>query len=81
VTHLAKIRCAFGASAADPFRADRWLRQATCSKGDRPAWPGPLSHIYDDRDPFNDGEGEFWFQVYNGSPPQRVMIEQFHRVR
>lgn len=38
----------------------------------------PTIHIFNDGDPFDDGEGEFWFRLYNGSPPQPRVIQDFH---
>lgn len=34
----------------------------------------PTIHIFNDGDPFNDGEGEFWFRIYFGSPAQPVLV-------
>jgi hypothetical protein len=39
----------------------------------------PTLHVYNDGDPFSDGEGEFWFRVYAGDRTEPWVIEQFHR--
>jgi len=39
----------------------------------------PAMHIYNDGDSLSYGEGEFWFEVYSGSQPQRTSIAQFYR--
>jgi hypothetical protein len=38
----------------------------------------PTIHIFNDGDPGTYGEGEFWFRVYFGTPPQPQIIEEFH---
>ncbi len=38
----------------------------------------PTVHIFNDGDPFNTGEGEFWFRVYFGSPRLPNMIKEFN---
>jgi hypothetical protein len=35
-------------------------------------------HIYNDGDPYDSGEGEFWFEVYLGHPSQPTKVETFH---
>jgi hypothetical protein len=38
----------------------------------------PTVHIFNDGDPFDHGEGEFWFQVYFGGPRHQDVIQEFH---
>jgi hypothetical protein len=38
----------------------------------------PTIHIFNDGDPFDHGEGEFWFRVYAGTRQQPNVIQDFH---
>jgi len=39
----------------------------------------PTLHVYNDGDPFDVGEGEFWFRIQSGPQYQPRIVEEFHR--